>query len=374
MSAELQPAACDLPSAQAAYDEGRYAEALAAARALDIESPTFDAGAMRLRCLAAWRAGEVDEAARTAQRMVAAAGSDESTAAARFDVLAVSVVAAGELARFDQSIAHLKLLLPLAARADTLTEFVRGRGTAATCFSLLGDPWAGQRLLSELVGLFQGGTPERLLEAKVRTNHASVCLQIARLAQRSGDPSGADEALELAGASLERAREIVPQTGDERGSASIEVHAAELSLLQGEPVTALRLLEGTVAHADAAGLAGHARQLRLLEAEARQSTGDTAGAQATLEALHERLREGHEIGVRIRYHEQQQRVCNARADPASELVHLERARSLAQYLQYRQSRAQSQHLRTRLELEHMYRYRAGVAQGRNSRPGSLASR
>jgi hypothetical protein len=93
-----------------------------------------------------------------------------------------------------------------------------------------------------------------------------------------------------------------------------------------------------------------------------------------LEAVRSRLNEGHEIGTRIRYHSQQQRVCSALGDSAAALAQLEQARALAQYRQYRQSRAQSQHLRTRLELEHMYRYRAGVAQGRSSRPGPLATR
>lgn len=364
----------ELRSAQQAYEEGRYDDALRMARALDVASETFDPGAMRLRCLAAWRAGEIDEAARTAERMIAAASTDAGAAAARFDVLAVSVVAAGELARFDQSIAHLKLLLPLAARADSLTDFVRARGTAATCFTLIGDPWAGQRLLSELVGLFQGGTPERRLEATVRTNHASVCLQIARLARQGGDATDCDQALELAAASLERAREIAQVIADARTGAFADVHAAELALLQGDAEAALAMLAGTVDHAEAAGLAAHARQLRLLEAEARQSHGDTAGAQALLEAVRLRLNEGHEIGARIRYHSQQQRVCSALGDPAAALAQLEQARALAQYRQYRQSRAQSQHLRTRLELEHMYRYRAGVAQGRASRPGSLQTR
>ena len=61
----------DLQSAQLAYDQGRYDEALCAARALDAASETFDAGAMRLRCLAAWRVGEIDEAARTADDRLA---------------------------------------------------------------------------------------------------------------------------------------------------------------------------------------------------------------------------------------------------------------------------------------------------------------
>jgi len=373
MTSESPTAPDELHSALSAYEQGRNEEALRIARLLDDTAADPNVGVMRLRCLAAWRAGEIDEAARTALRTIEASGGDANAAAARFDVLAVSVVAAGELARFDQSIAHLKLLLPLAARAGSFTEFVRGRGTAATCFSLLGDLWAGQRLLSELVGLFQGGTPELRLEATVRTNHAAVCLQIARQALQGSDVPGRDEALEHAAASLERAREIAHQTADERIAAFANVHAAELALLRGDASAALGMLGGTVSHAERGGLWAHARQLRLLEAEALQTDGDTAGAQAQLALVGAQLEEGHEIGVRIRYHSQSQRVHTALGDPGAALAHLEQARLLAQYRQYRQARAQSRYLRTRLELEHMYRYRAGAAQGRSSRPGALPS-
>jgi hypothetical protein len=62
--------------------------------------------------------------------------------------------------------------------------------------------------------------------------------------------------------------------------------------------------------------------------------------------------------ARIRYHSQLQRVLAARGDNVAALDHFERARSLAQYRQYRQARAQSRFLRARLELEHLYRFRA----------------
>jgi hypothetical protein len=358
-------------AAQADYDAGRYIGALHGARALDLEAPAADSASLRLRCLAAYRLGELDEAATAALRLVAQTSSNEHAQALRFDVLTVSVVASAELARFDQSMEHLRLVQQAAARAGTHTDFMRGRGTMANCFALLGDPWAAQRLLAELVGQFQGGTTQPRLEATVRVNHASVCLQIARLARQGHDAAGCEEALEHTLASIERTREIATRLKDTRIDAFADVHAAELALLRGQNDSALALLEGAVAHADAAGLWAHARQLRLLEAEALQSRGDSSAAWALLQAVGERLDAGHELGARIRYHSQLQRVLAARGDSVSALDHFERARSLAQYRQYRQARAQSRFLRARLELEHLYRYRADTAAGLVSQPGAL---
>lgn len=363
----------DLASAKADYDAGRYISAVQRARRLDTDDPAADGAALRLRCLAAYRLGELDEAAAAAQRLVALTSSRDRAQALRFDVLTVSVVASAELARFDQSIEHLRLVQQAAARAGTHTDFMRGRGTMANCFALLGDPWAGQRLLAELVGQFQAGASEPRLEATVRTNHASMSLQIARLARQGDDAAGCDEALEHALASIERTRDIAAQLQDPRIGAFADVHAAEWALLCGEHDSALALLEGAVAHADAAGLWAHARQLRLLEAEALQSRGDSSAALALLTTVGERLDDGHELGARIRYHSQLQRVLAARGDSATALLHFERARTLAQYRQYRQARAQSRFLRARLELEHLYRYRAEAsAAWPSTQPGGLA--
>jgi hypothetical protein len=371
---DLSSEAADPAAAQADYDAGRYISALQRARELDRDHPAADGLALRLRCLAAYRLGELDESATAALRLVALTASNERAQTLRFDVLTVSVVASAELARFDQSIEHLRLVQQAAARAGTHTDFMRGRGTMANCFALLGDPWAAQRLLAELVGQFQGGTLEPRLEATVRVNHASVCLQIARLARQGDDAAACDDALEQARASIERTREIATLLQDPRVDAFADVHAAELALLRGEHDSGLALLEGAVAHADAAGLWAHARQLRLLEAEALQSRGDSSAAWALLQTVGERLDDGHELGARIRYHSQLQRVLAARGDSVSALAHFERARSLAQYRQYRQARAQSRFLRARLELEHLYRYRADAADaGRSSQPGALGA-
>jgi hypothetical protein len=53
------------------------------------------------------------------------------------------------------------------------------------------------------------------------------------------------------------------------------------------------------------------------------------------------------------------------------LDHAARARSLEQHLLYRQLHAQSRFLRSRLELEHLYRYRANASRSISSRPGAL---
>jgi hypothetical protein len=251
----------------------------------------------------------------------------------------------------------------------------RARGTVATCFSLLGDPWAAQRLLAELLGMFQARSDELRLEATTRGNHASVCLQIARLAQWGGDPAAGDEALDHAEASIARAREIAQALGDTRVVSFADVHSAELGLLRGDADAALALLGGAVARADAAGLWAHARQLRLLEAEARTAAGDLPAAHALLDQVAARIGEGHELGVRVRLHTQLQKVLTAEGDVVAALAQSEQARVLGRFHQYRQARAQSRWLRVRLELEHLYRLRPGAPRSAlSSQPGALAPR
>jgi hypothetical protein len=79
-----------------------------------------------------------------------------------------------------------------------------------------------------------------------------------------------------------------------------------------------------------------------------------------LESVGQQLGEGHELGARIRWHSQLHRVLATQGHAREALRHFEQARALAQFRQYRQARAQSRFLRARLELEHLYRFRAGV--------------
>ena len=64
-----------------------------------------------------------------------------------------------------------------------------------------------------------------------------------------------------------------------------------------------------------------------------------------------------ELGARIHYHSQLQRVFSAEGDAGAALAQIERARALAQYRQFRQAHAQSRYLRARLEQERLYRFR-----------------
>jgi tetratricopeptide (TPR) repeat protein len=353
-----------LDSARSAFEIGRFDTALATLRQLPLQAaaPAERIEAQRLHCLSAYRLGELDEAADEARAVVGmGAGAGQGDAApdhpGRFDVLTVGVVAAGELARYDESLEHLRALLALASRAGHLTAHVRGRGSAAVCFTLLGDPWAGRRVLAELIGLFQGLPDQTRLEATARNNHASVCLQIARMAVQGADTEASADAAEHARASMERLREIAALLSDARLVAFADVHEGELALLCGHTAQALPLLTDALARAEEAGLWAHTRQLHLLVAEALVQGADASAALTHLAAVGAKLGPGHELGARIRHHALLHRAHAALGHDAKALHHLERARELADYRHYRQQHAQSRFLRARLEMEHLYPYR-----------------
>jgi tetratricopeptide (TPR) repeat protein len=358
--APMELAAID--RAQAAFDAGRFEEVLLCLRPLVADAPadSDDGRAARLCGMAAFRLGELDEALAHARRAIERVGIS-SAAPACFDMLAVTVVAAGELVRFDEAVEALRQLQSMAARSGVLVDHVRGRGSTAVLFSLLGDPWAGQRLLAETIGLFQGLPDQRRLEATARNNHTAVSLQLARMALQGGDTAAAETAVDHAQASLDRVREIAAELGDPRMRAFADVHEGEIAMLSANPTRAGDLLGDAARAAEQSGLWAHVRQLNLLLAEARLAVADAQGAREHLQKVGERLGAAHDIGVRIRYHSALHRVWIGLQDNAQAVAHLERARELAQHRQYRQLRAQSSYLRTRLELEHLYPYRGRKA-------------
>lgn len=179
-----------------------------------------------------------------------------------------------------------------------------------------GDPWAGQRLLSELLGLFQGLPSEASLEAVARNNHCAVCLLVARAARDVGDEEACGEALDHAEASLGRSQEIAHQTGDRRLGAFVDVHGSEAMLLRGRAAGAVGSLQAAAEQA-AAGLLAHARQLRVLLAEACTAAGEPARALTLLREVDATLREGHELGLRIRCVQQLQATATVPAPAAA---------------------------------------------------------
>ena len=144
-----------------------------------------------------------------------------------------------------------------------------------------------------------------------------------------------------------------------------------MTLLRGEAAAAVGPLQRVIEQADAAGLPAHGRFLRVLQAEAFIDAGAPEQALALLREVAAALREGHCLGLRIRCVQQLQRACTAMRAHDEALEHAARLRGLEQGLLYRQLYAQSRFLRTRLELEHLYRYRANASRGISSRPGAL---
>lgn len=359
-----------LPDWQTALDEGRFADALDRARAA-VARDTHNLPACRAQALAAFRVGELSECARAAVGAIALQASPATLEPTWDDVLAVSVVAAGELAQFDQALAHLQLMLAMAKREGSLATYVRARGTAASCFALMGDPWAGQRLLAELAGFFMGVPQERALEATVRSNLCSTYLLIAQWARRVGDTPALQDASDHAATNLALCRELGAALQSPRVLAFADVHGAELAILQGRPGEALAVLPAAIAAAQDSGFWAHTRMLRLTQVEAAMDAGQFDLVPDVLQRVAERLNEGHELMSRIRFHRAWQRWQAQQGDSAAALTHADQAWTLLQHRNYLQLQAQSRYLRTRLELEHLYRYRSSRSKGTTSKPGEL---
>lgn len=373
MPAPDLPPATDSPLdlAQAAFDAGRFGQALPLLRSLDRARMAGPARLLAdsLQCRAAFRVGELQEAVERSRSVLEAAPvSPSSELPARFDVLAVAVPSCAELGLYDESLDRLRDLLGLASRLGELSYWVRARGSAASCFSLLGDVWAGERVLAELAGAFLGPDLETRLEATVRNNHVSVCLLLARAAQAAGEHAAAQQSLEAAAASLARCQEIAQRLADARVAAFLRVHELELALLRGEPMAPCNTLDETIAQADAGGLAAHARQLRLLHAELLLAAGQGDDALQQLQRVQALLRPGHELSSRIRVQQLLHLAWRRRAELQAAHTARDEAERLLAWRHFHQSQAQSRFVRVRLELEHLYRQRPSASAGLGTMP------
>jgi tetratricopeptide (TPR) repeat protein len=346
-----------LAAARAALDAVRLHEARRIAQAL-LDAPPADpqaaVDARRIVCNAAFRLGDLPQAVVASRELQDHVGAS-SAHPARFDALAILVVAHGEQAEYDASIEAVRALLSLAGRGDSLADYVRARGSLAVCLTLLGDPWAGQRVHDEVAALL-GKLPDELrLEAAVHTNRASIVLHIARLAGEGGDAAAQAEAIAAAQISLDRGRAIATTLADPRLQAFVDVHECEALLLRGEGQRVLDVVRAALTSADVAGLSAHGRYLRQLEAEALLRERQPEAALRCLRAAEARLGTGHDYTSRIRQLTLLHEACAALGDYPQALVHFEQACELKHRRGYRQAQAQSRHLRLRLELEHLGR-------------------
>jgi tetratricopeptide (TPR) repeat protein len=351
-----------LAEARRAFEAGRLDQALAILRPLPREdlAVTDIAVAERLHALAAFRIGEFDEAAGRAPALRERVNPGvEGALEARFDVLSVAVVATGELARYEECLERVREQLTLAGRMGGLVPWVRARGSVASAFNFLGDVWAAQRILATLAGSL-GPNIEPRLESTVRNNHASVCLLMARMADEGGDPAARDEALMDAAASVQRGAEIARQLDDPRLVSYSRLHVLELAMLCGEAQPSADIdLAAAIAEAEAAMFRAHWRQLKLLDAEMHLAAGDARGALDRLQPVLERLGDAHALSSRIKLHVLRHRALRAVGEYAQADASHAEADRLQAYRLYRQARAQSALVRTRLELEHLFTHRPG---------------
>jgi hypothetical protein len=143
-----------------------------------------------LQCVASFRLGQLSDCLRCARSFLQLVDPGlEGELEHRFSLLAVAVVAAGELALYEESLQYLSELLTLSTRFGDLSHYVRARGTAASAFQLMGDLWAAQRVLAALSSEFDRSHTEQRLETTMRCNHASLCLLMVRMAPSTPPPN-----------------------------------------------------------------------------------------------------------------------------------------------------------------------------------------
>jgi hypothetical protein len=360
MQENIEPAL--LQTARDAYEQARYGQVLALLRPWPREGAEAIARCEleTLHGVSAFRVGELAEAlSRAAVLLADPAAHADASRSWRFDMLAVDVVAAGELLQYERSLSGLRELLSLAGRLGGLVPWVRARGSVSICFALLGDLEASRRVMAELAGVFQGHDLELRLEAAVRGNLASVSLMLARQAQAANEVDAVTVALEDAVGCVTRCDEIAGRLGDQRLAAFARVHEAECGMLRAAHPESLAPLQAAAESAARAGLSGHVRQLQLLRAECQLACGQPDEALALLTPLTAELGEGHEFGSRVRLHTLLADAHRARGDLAAAWLERERADRLQALRHLRQAQAQSRFVRQRLELEYLFNRRAG---------------
>jgi tetratricopeptide (TPR) repeat protein len=353
---------------QQAFHEGRLADAVAATR----RAAPDDLGAAQCRAMAAFQLGEMTECADAAVRVAPETASNPAVQADQASMLSASVVASCETLRFDQALAHLQQMLASARRSGDLASYMKARGTAANCFALMGDPWAAQRLLAELAGFFMPGANELAIETTVRGNLCATYLIIARWAKLGQDSESMEEAMTHAETNAQRSVELAASARSPRSKAFADVHLADIAILRGQPRQALGLLSAAIHSAEQAGFWGHVRALRVMQAEAALDAGELHAAHQALKAVAANLNEGHEISSRIRYYRLMQAWHTTQGQLAEAARQGQAALALEERRTYAQFLAQSKYLRTRLELEHLYRYRSSRSASTSTQPGALS--
>jgi hypothetical protein len=347
-----------LEAARRSLDQGNLRQALDELRCVpnDLLHSGQLVEALSLLCRTAFRVGEHGQAIEAGGALLdrCDAGS-EAGLAARFDALAVVVVSAGELARFELSLERLPELVTLAGRRRDMSHWVRARGTAASVLCLLGDPWAAQRVLAHVKDRLERHSGYEGSAPTVYSNLVSIELLIARMAGEAGELRARDAALARAEELSAHAEALATARGDDRLRGLGTVHRLEIAILAGASrVADPESLEPAIAGAERSGRDSQVRQLLLLRAEVWLGWGAPELAKRDLDRAQSRIHEGAELSVQIRARQLLGRTERALARWQEASVHDLEADRLSRFLAWRLAWTQSTHARARLELEHLF--------------------
>lgn len=350
---DVQPLVDEAGRALEAGDYGRVLSLLAPVVARPPGREPL-ARVLSLLARASFRLGEYDDAVRHSHDLLLAIDAGVQMALApRFSVLGVAAVACALIDRFEDAVGHAIAVQGVGKRLEAPEYRLRAHGTAATVIILLGDPWAGARMLDGLVPAVRQAGGGRELEAAAQRNRAGCALILARLARDAGDPAARDAALRQAEAALAEEAALVARS-DARAADFVAEHRADLALLRGDVAGCHRVLDETASAGGAPPVPGRLRALQLLRVEARLLAGDAHGACALADAMVPSLRAGHEVAYRLR-------LAALRADALAAAGRHEAAaearrahqRAVAAH-HFAQTAALSRTARQRLELEHVW--------------------
>lgn len=288
------------------------------------------------------------------------AWADHAQAPEFFDLLGSAVMCFGGLAHYEDMIEAMRRLHSHPSRSGSLAYHVRARMLAAVGLGLLGDTWAGLRILSEAAGHLKSlaHMPEaELIEASVLANHAGVCVMSAWVHHDKGDIEGCKQQLTAAKQSATRARELALAHGEHRLAAFSDLHDAEFAIAwpTRQPPFDLTRLYSSLEHAKVHHLPGEVRTMSLVLAQSLYESGEHAQAAAVLDSIEAASRPEHDLSCRLRYWKLRHLVWRALGDATAAFAALEEWSALQRWHHAALLHAQSSTLRRRLELEHIYR-------------------
>lgn len=342
-----------LERADGALREGRLADAVAATQtarplAAHASAPLYPRWAAT-RLLVLFRSGELAALLEEGQVQLPLLRSWQDSEHL-FAALRLMATAGAELARYPIALQCAHEAHQLAVAAQNKAREALALNALACCFERMGDPWQGERLMNEALGLLRTLPPGHELFATLN-NLGALLIGRFHLLRDARPLDEARQTLAPALPLFEEALQMAHAMGDAYPRVFSQGNLGEVLTHLGRLDEAERHLGEALALALALGFRAQDWRIQCTRGELLLARGDAAAA---WEVLNEVLRRSNELDVlatRLRLHHALSQAA-ARLDRPDEALHhlqvylgLERTRSVAQL------HAQSQMFVTRVEVE-----------------------